>query len=1370
MKKVLLTFLAAMLLLPAIADDIIVDNTTRNYIVYAPKDLGENRPLLISCHGMNQDAAYQKGMLQIEAVADTAKFVTVFPNGINKGWDLGGDKDINFMLSLIDKMVEQYKIDRNRVYISGFSMGGMFTYFCMNRIADKIAAFAPISGYPLGGASFNSSRPVPIIHTHGTTDDVVNFGGVASVLAGWVKRNGCPQTAVVQSPYRAGHITRHTWGPGENGVEVVLMELANKGHWISNDGGVLTGEEIWNFCKRYSLELKNPVARITSPASNLNFVTMGGKTEMEPITIEATATDPDGEVKSVTFYDGSTLLGVDNEAPFRYTIEGLKAGTHIIRAVATDDEGLTGTSQITITIEEPSLSYVITKNFETAESGVPEGWTTFDGNEERIGFVTGFSSGSRVFHFTGSSHDFDYGLYTRNTTGGKRAGNARYATTKTNTSLILNPGKYSIIMRGCNWNQPNFSPITVTVEDTDGGEYLTQSFIPSVNVGNSAGNAFSGTTNRTFQFDIVKKGRYSVSFFTADAPWADLVIGRAAIVRNGALPIIENDTIDFSENNTSSSYRTYEETIPMPTTRVVDVLMARYSYFNSTITGTGRINLHAGGERCYLGTAKGASYPDWTKFTGDVHIYPYTKLTSNAGFYGIVMAHGGKTFTVEDVEGSLQQGKVNTMMENNHVTLHNGATLACESGTRGFRFGELNTDTTSVIQGYMKTGTQNSYFLVGCLNTDATLAGKIAPPDYNSNHHVGIVKEGTGTYTITGNDNFISGSLRIIGGKVLINNDTSKALRNKLRGATGAMDDNNQATVLVFEKGVLGGKGNVAGTVDNYGVIEPGSNAVGTLTLKNYATASQETNLFVRPLSRLRFKIRTKDAYDCLSVNGAVKYYNIRQDFTESDDMPLIELSLDKNLDVAIGDEFTLLKARSKASIAGDWNFKLKTPEHYTWAIEEREDASSYTVVLKLTSFAKMQDPDNPGQGTGTGESMGTYYNDGIDDDIDDTPLRTYADKNDKLIGTAVSTWATDISNANLAETKEIARQFNFIVAENEMKFDALEPSQGAFNYGGADKIVNFAVKNDMKVRGHCLIWHNQVPEWVSSDGKKNDKNWTRQQALDIMRTHINNVLAHFKGKIMEWDIVNECLDDNQTSVRSNPNAYDLRESVWRKAIGDDYIDSAFVYAHRADPDIKLYLNDYGVEQMGGAKAMAFYNLATRLKKDGIPIDGVGLQSHFTAYQVDSAKLDNNIKRFAKAGLLCIITELDMGIPSTSSTDLDRQAREYRVITDIMLNNDNCPNMIIWGVKDNTSWRSESNPLLYTASLNKKPAYYGVRSALRHRAIKNNLSGITDLQGQNNESESHDTDVIYDLSGRRVNRNNIKPGIYIMNGRKYMLK
>lgn len=533
------------------AETLIVDNTTRDYIVYAPKNLGSQRPLLISCHGMNQDAGYQKGMLQIEAIADTAKFVTVFPNGINRGWDISGDRDLRFVQAIIDEMAAKYDIDRNRVYLSGFSMGGMFTYHAMNRMADKIAAFAPISGYPMGGGVYTSSRPVPIIHTHGTTDDVVGFGGVSGVLAGWVKRNGCPATPTTVKPYRVGHITKHTWGPGENGVEVVLLELANKGHWISNDV-VFTGEEIWNFCKRYSLELKDPTVRITEPSSALTYLTYGGASEIEPLTVSATASDPDGKVVRVDFYKDDELLGSLSEAPYTIVVDNLSKGEHQIRAVAVDDEGRTGVGQTMVKVLEPTGSYVFSNAF-TAEGSVPEGWSTYDGNEKRVGFSSGYSSGSRVFHFTGEQHDFDWGLYTRNVTGAAHAGYARFADKGTSTSLVLYPGNYQLYYRIANWNIPTYSPVTIAVETVDGKEVYTHSYTPTSNVGNSASNSFSGTSLKSFRFDVTEKGRYVITFYTADAPWADLVVGQAALLRKGDVSAIE----ERSEGNTVSSIQYY---------------------------------------------------------------------------------------------------------------------------------------------------------------------------------------------------------------------------------------------------------------------------------------------------------------------------------------------------------------------------------------------------------------------------------------------------------------------------------------------------------------------------------------------------------------------------------------------------------------------------------------------------------------------------------------------------------------------------------------------------------------------------------------------------------------------------------------------
>ena len=832
--------------------------------------------------------------------------------------------------------------------------------------------------------------------------------------------------------------------------------------------------------------------------------------------------------------------------------------------------------------------------------------------------------------------------------------------------------------------------------------------------------------------------------------------------------VAQNNTIDISGDNTDKGYTSYDKTFSIPTGSVTDVKMARYCYFSPTITGSGTLNLYAGGERCYLGTAKGASWPNWTNFKGDIHIHPFKENSSKAGFYGIVMAHGGKSFSPENVEDAVRSGKVNNSMENSHVTLHAGAVLCCEANTNGagFRIGELNTEAGSTIQGYMKKNTRAAYFLVGALGTDATIAGTIAPPSNSDTHPVGIIKEGKGTYRLTGNENYLTGALRVMEGRVLVKNDREEAEKKKRSGALGAKTDENEAIAFVFEEGVLGGTGNIGGTVDNYGTIEPGDDAIGTLTLKNFANAEKSTHLYVRPASVLRFKIESASNHDQLVVNGAVKYLNMKQDFSTSDKMPLIQIVLEKDAGVKVGDELLLLTAKKKVVQTSDWKFELKKPERYTWEIVEHEENGEYNVGVRLVSMNNMDDSDHPDEPDDPDEEerMGAFYDDGIADATDHTTLRTYAEQNGKFIGTAISTWKNDITNENLAETKEIGQQFNMLVAENEMKFDALEPSRGTFNYWGADNLVNYAQRNNMAVRGHCLAWHSQLPTWVSSDGKKNDKNWSRAEALKILETHITNVVKHFKGKVIEWDVVNECLSDDQTTVRSNPDGYDLRESVWTRAIGEDFIDSAFVYAHRADPNVLLYLNDYDVEMQGKAKSMAFYNLAIRLKNSGIPIDGVGLQCHFSVGDVDSVKLENTIKRFADIGLKCIITELDMGIPSTSTSDLEEQARNYRVITDIVLNNENCPNLVIWGLKDNNSWRESSNPLLYNAGLSKKPAWYAVRSALRHRKIIKEQTGIQQRTTENRQQ----TMELYDLGGHRI-EGVVHPGIYILNGKKIIV-
>ena len=239
-----------------------VNGTTRSMIVYCPKSLDKNRPLVLSLHGMNQDANYQRGQCRWDLVADTAKFLVVYPQGEGNSWDISGMKDINFMAAIIKKMYASYHIDTTRVYLNGFSMGAMFTYEAAIKRADLFAAFAPASGYPLYDANnFGSSRPVPIIAIQGMSDNVFTPTDIPPYVEKWAKRNGCNMTPVVTSPYYPPYCTigyyavptRKIWKGGLNGTMVELVTITNKGHWYCDDPGcLLASVEIWKFVRNYT--------------------------------------------------------------------------------------------------------------------------------------------------------------------------------------------------------------------------------------------------------------------------------------------------------------------------------------------------------------------------------------------------------------------------------------------------------------------------------------------------------------------------------------------------------------------------------------------------------------------------------------------------------------------------------------------------------------------------------------------------------------------------------------------------------------------------------------------------------------------------------------------------------------------------------------------------------------------------------------------------------------------------------------------------------------------------------------------------------------------------------------------------------------
>ena len=320
----------------------------REYLQYAPSGLGSKRPLIISCHGMNQSAQYQWNALKdAKTLADKEKFVIVLPEGINNGWDISGDRDINLIKDLIAQMKKDFDIDENRVYLSGFSMGGMLTYHAMNKIPDVIAAFAPISGYPMWGFTYTGKRAIPVIHHHGTGDDVCVYSNVQRNIDELVKKNKCSSTPTITQNYGGySHITRKEWGGGTDGVKVVLMELANKGHWISNDG-LFTLDEIWKFCKNYSLEEKPVQVKITSPVT-------GAKTSKD-VTLKVNAESSKGNITAVRFFLDGIRKAEVTAPPYEYQYKDLEKGTHTLLAQAIDDKDNKNFAKVSITVQQQDI-------------------------------------------------------------------------------------------------------------------------------------------------------------------------------------------------------------------------------------------------------------------------------------------------------------------------------------------------------------------------------------------------------------------------------------------------------------------------------------------------------------------------------------------------------------------------------------------------------------------------------------------------------------------------------------------------------------------------------------------------------------------------------------------------------------------------------------------------------------------------------------------------------------------------------------------------------------------------------------------------------------------------------------------------------
>lgn len=320
----------------------------------------------------------------------------------------------------------------------------------------------------------------------------------------------------------------------------------------------------------------------------------------------------------------------------------------------------------------------------------------------------------------------------------------------------------------------------------------------------------------------------------------------------------------------------------------------------------------------------------------------------------------------------------------------------------------------------------------------------------------------------------------------------------------------------------------------------------------------------------------------------------------------------------------------------------------------------------------------------------------------DSKTLRELAKRTGMKIGTAVDMSA--LAN-DATYNQHVAAEFNSVTAENVMKWSELEPTRGVLNFAPADQLVAFAKANGQSVRGHTLLWHNQNPAWLT-DGVASGE-IDSAELRQLLKQHIFDVAGHFRGKIYQWDVANEVIDDNGN----------LRDTFWLQKLGPGYIADVFRWAHQADPKAKLYINDYNVEGLN-AKADAYYELVKQLKADRVPIHGFGMQGHLGVQFGFDGRALQNVQRFEALGLETSFTEVDvrMVMPS-DNPKLHAQANGYGILLRACLLAKRCTSFTVWGFTDKYSWvpgffTGQGAANLLDENFGQKPAYQTVSQTL----------------------------------------------------------
>jgi endo-1,4-beta-xylanase len=343
-----------------------------------------------------------------------------------------------------------------------------------------------------------------------------------------------------------------------------------------------------------------------------------------------------------------------------------------------------------------------------------------------------------------------------------------------------------------------------------------------------------------------------------------------------------------------------------------------------------------------------------------------------------------------------------------------------------------------------------------------------------------------------------------------------------------------------------------------------------------------------------------------------------------------------------------------------------------------------------------------------------------------DQTLRALAARHHLHIGTAVDMAALgDAADPMYRATA--AAEFSSVTAENAMKWESLEPTRGVYNWGPADELVDFARRNGQSVRGHVLVWHNQLPDWLTSGVA--DGSIGKQELRELLRKHITTVVSHFRGKIWQWDVVNEAVSDPW----DNPPTLHYK-GFWAEHLGPGYIADAFRWARAADPNALLFYNDYNIEAFGSGdpandKTQFVYDMVKRLRAEGVPIDGVGIQGHLgTQYgNYDTFQVADALKRFSALGVATAFTEVDVRSQLTEAVRagkseeinprLQAAAANFAALTQACLAEPHCLSFTVWGFTDKHSWvpgwfDDEGMATLYDENYQPKRAYQQLKAAL----------------------------------------------------------